>query len=812
MDVEQQESQPPEAQAPEVTPPQDEMGAQDGTGASSEAKAEVSTARTEGSGVEEAAPREAGGAEAGNDGAPAAKADSTDPATGEAEGGAKKKKRRRRRKKGDGKSGAAGVTGGKGEASAAGDVRAPHAPFVSQVQASASQHHAFSAGEIVAGRVIGPGADGTVLIDLFGKAVAVLHDREPLEVQPDPSPADPASHEIPPSPSGDTGADAAEAQPVASETQAVPEETGAAPAAGEREAAREREVTTPEGAEASLAEGVPDATDPDEGAVEPGLVEGSVGVKAEVSVTAEGGELQATGEPVATQASSAPQDVAAQAEPPPLPRDPDEDLGETLSLQSGAIFRGRVGAVSESGHVALVNRFVDRPAAKRLIRTASEERHRVVGFVFGFNRGGFDIIVKGIRVFCPASGMALGAIDDPAGFVGRSFEFLVPPKKGRGGSIVVSRRSILEREQKKARKARLKELKVGEELAGTVTQVREFGAFVDLGDGVEGLVHQSEMSWNRAARPADLAKPGDAVQVKVLRIGTDAPEREPSPKSNGEKASASVASAQPEGAEEGSSAETTTSAGADTAASAEGAPAKQKRKRDKQVRVSLSMKVLLPDPWSEHEDVLKVGSCQKGRVVRTTEFGAFIELVPGVEGLLHISELGKNLNHAKQVLSDNETLDVVVERVDRGQRRISLSRLSPAELKALAEGKLNLENRPKTMKPGTHLRVVIERVEHAGLSVNVDGVVGRRARGFIPNRELGSFSSGEKRRSLTPGFAVEAKVVGAERDGGLKLSIKGRESDEERKAVREYRKESAQQGLGTFGDLLKAKLAGDGNP
>ncbi len=413
--------------------------------------------------------------------------------------------------------------------------------------------------------------------------------------------------------------------------------------------------------------------------------------------------------------------------------------------QAGSVYRGRIASVSESGHIAIVNRALDKRQVRASIAAAREAKQRVEGVVFGFNRGGFDVLVEGVRVFCPASGMALGAVPDPHAFLGKRFEFTVPPRKGGGAkSLVVSRKTILEREQRKARKQRLKSLKVGDDLDGVVTQIRDYGVFVDIGDGVEGMVHQSELSWTRGVRPADVVKTGQGVKVRVSKVSTE-----------------------------------------------------------KQGRVDLSMRAHLPDPWDEHADALAVGTARKGKVVRTAEFGAFVELAPGIDGLLHISELGKDLPHADKAVKVGDELDIVIERVDKGQRRISLSKLSEAEVQAIADGSLDPKDRPKSLKPGTHIHVVIDKVEHHGIQVHVKGVLGKRGRGYLPNRELGNNAS---RKDLVPGAEIEVKVVGTDRDGGLKVSIKGREFDEERKAVKEYRKEAAKQGFGTFGDLLKAKL------
>jgi small subunit ribosomal protein S1 len=327
----------------------------------------------------------------------------------------------------------------------------------------------------------------------------------------------------------------------------------------------------------------------------------------------------------------------------------------------------------------------------------------------------------------------------------------VPPAKAGTHGFVVSRRGILERAQRKAAKALFKSLKPGQKLKGRVTQVREFGIFVDLG-GIEGLVHQSELSFSRGVRPADVAKPGDELEVEVLRVG-------------------------------------------------EGATRKERE------RVSLSLKSLQDDPWSAHGDVLDPGTVHVGKVVRTTEFGAFIELVPQIEGLLHISELGRELKHANQVLNEGDEIRVVVERADRKQRRISLSKLSQAEEKAFESGEID----PKSARPpklGAHVTVVVDKVEHAGLIVQFPGVFGRRGRGFIPNVEMGTERGTDHRKGFPPGTEIPVKVIGQDRDGGLRCSRKALLVEEEKRAVQSYRREAARQGLGTFGDLLRAKLEG----
>ncbi|MCA9583627.1 MAG: S1 RNA-binding domain-containing protein, partial [Myxococcales bacterium] len=227
------------------------------------------------------------------------------------------------------------------------------------------------------------------------------------------------------------------------------------------------------------------------------------------------------------------------------------------------------------------------------------------------------------------------------------------------------------------------------------------------------------------------------------------------------------------------------------------------------VRISLSLRALKDDPWDAHKDLLVEGGHATGKVVSLTDFGAFVELAEGIEGLLHISELGKDLKHASLAAKEGDEVRVAIERVDRAQRRISLCKLSPAEIQAIDEGTFDAAQRPKSLKPGSHIKVVVGRVDHAGVQVQVRGVLGKRGRGFITLRDLGSLGAGDTRKSLAPGSEIDVKIVGVDRRGGLKCSVKGMETDAERQAVRDYKKETAKQSFGTFGDLLRTKLAPD---
>jgi small subunit ribosomal protein S1 len=390
--------------------------------------------------------------------------------------------------------------------------------------------------------------------------------------------------------------------------------------------------------------------------------------------------------------------------------------------------------------------------------------------VYGYNRGGFDVLVEGLRAFCPASAMSLEDIAEPLEFVGKKLEFLLPASKAGGKDIIVSRRSILERLQRRKTKEFLRGLTPGQTFKGKVTAVRDFGLFVDIG-GVEGLVHQSELSFAFGVKPNNVAKVGDEIDVQVLRVGGD-------PKGPAGQGGPGG----PGGREQGG-------------------------KRDRLTRVSLSIKALLPDPWDAHAAALTEGAIHKGKVVRAAEFGAFVEIAPEVEGLLHITELGRDLKHASQVVKEGDEIVVAVERVDRKARRVSLSKLSDAEAKEFAAGNLTRDDSAaRNLRQGNNVKVKIERIEPRCVFGRVTGTIGRRGRVFIPSSETGTERGSDLRKAFPIGTEFEAKIIGTDRDGSLKCSIKAMQIDEERKAVKDYRREAAKQGFGTFGDLLRAKL------
>lgn len=258
------------------------------------------------------------------------------------------------------------------------------------------------------------------------------------------------------------------------------------------------------------------------------------------------------------------------------------------------------------------------------IAHAQEQGIPVEGKVTGTNKGGLEVEVAGLAAFCPVSQIELGFVQDPSAYVGRKMSFKITrfEPAGRGGraNVVLSRRALLAEEAAEQAAAVRATLEPGKVVHGTVSSLTHYGAFVDLGGGVEGLLHVSEMSHRRVEDPKELFSEGQQVEVQVTKI-------------DGE-------------------------------------------------RISLSQKALQDDPWKSVEERFPTGSRHAGRVVRLETFGAFVELAPGLEGLVHVSELGaeRRVSHAREVVELGQDVEVVVLGVEPERRRISLSRVSePAD-------------------------------------------------------------------------------------------------------------------------------------
>ena len=390
------------------------------------------------------------------------------------------------------------------------------------------------------------------------------------------------------------------------------------------------------------------------------------------------------------------------------------------------------------------------------LEQAFEAELPVQGRVESVNKGGFVVEVAGLRGFCPMGAMDIRYVEDPQTFVGQSLEFLVTELRGRN-DVVLSRRRLLERERELAAVETREKLEVGARLAGVVTNVRDFGAFVDLG-GIEGLVPASELGFGRI-RPEERVEPGQPLEVEVLRMETDDKGRE---------------------------------------------------------RITLSLKSLMDDPFEAVAKEVQPGLVVLGTVTRLQPFGAFVQLVPGVEGLIHVSAFGKRIGHPQEVVQAGQEVAVRVDSVDAEQRRIGLHLLpdeapatpppaSSTGLRALrlAEPPAAPEEAPAGAAPrvGDVHEVTVDRVKRFGVFVSWPG-----GQGLVPNRELGVGHGEDPGRKFPEGSKFQAAVIEVREDGKVTLSKDGAARAQEQAEADAWKKRSSSTpGLGTLGDLLKAK-------
>jgi small subunit ribosomal protein S1 len=398
--------------------------------------------------------------------------------------------------------------------------------------------------------------------------------------------------------------------------------------------------------------------------------------------------------------------------------------------------------MSTSGGLTLSRRLARGAATDRQLEDAFQTGLPVEGRVERPVKGGYEVRIGRSRAFCPIS-----QIDtlrtDPASHEGQVYEFLIVEYKEGGRNLVVSRRALLEQQQRQSAEAVRRSIVPGAILTGRVASVREFGAFVDLGGGVQGLLHVSEMGWSRVSDASLVAKPGEEITVKVLRVDED----------------------------------------------------KQK--------ISLGLKQLTDDPWSKVSSTYEVGQVRTGRVTRIAEFGAFVELEPGVEGLAHASTFaptGRSEGWATQVAA-GMTAPFEILSIDLEKKRIGVA-LVP-EGSSRADGAVAATHE---IVPGARFRGKVERHEKFGVFVFL--APGRT--GLIPMSETGIAKDGDVPRAFPVGADVEVIVLEVDPSGRrIRLSAKAVHDAREAEEVREYnqREDVARaDGFGSLADKLRGAL------
>lgn len=401
--------------------------------------------------------------------------------------------------------------------------------------------------------------------------------------------------------------------------------------------------------------------------------------------------------------------------------------------------------VSTSGGITLSRRLARGAVTDRQLTDAFQTGLAVEGKVEQVVKGGYEIRVARSRAFCPFSQIDIARTADPAAHIGRVYAFRILEYKDDGRNLVVSRRALLEEEQQSAAAEVRRSVVPGAVVKGRVASVRPFGAFVDLGGGVQGLLHVSEMGWSRVADPSALLSTGDEITAKVTRVDAETQ------------------------------------------------------------KIALSTKQLAEDPWAAVHATYEVGHVHTGRVTRVADFGAFVELAPGVEGLAHLSTFapsGRPSDWTRQV-PIGMTADFQILSVDVDKRRIGVALVQEIARASATTGSSTSENR---IVPGARVTGKIERHEKFGVFVFLTpGVTG-----LMPLSETGVSREGDIAKAFPIGSELEVIVLETDPAGRrIRLSRKAVLDAQEAEELREYhgRADSAPSGgLGSLADKLRGAL------
>jgi len=364
--------------------------------------------------------------------------------------------------------------------------------------------------------------------------------------------------------------------------------------------------------------------------------------------------------------------------------------GQDASVNIGDQVEVYVERLEDRNGQALLSRDkARREEAWAALETAHDDQQRVTGVIFGKVKGGFTVDLDGATAFLPGSQVDIRPVRDLGPLMGTPQPFQILKIDRKRGNIVVSRRAVLEESRAEARSELVSNLSEGQVLSGIVKNLTEYGAFVDLG-GVDGLLHVTDIAWRRINHPSEVLSVGESVEVKVIRFNTETQ------------------------------------------------------------RISLGMKQLQEDPWEAAKANFTIGSIVKGRVTNITDYGAFIELADGVEGLVHVSEMSwtkKNV-HPGKIVSSSQEVDVMVLDIDMEKRRISLG------IKQCIANPW--ENFATTVKAGDEIEGEIRNITEFGLFVGLNDDID----GLVHLTDISWDVQGDEAiQSYKKGDSVKAKVL-----------------------------------------------------
>jgi small subunit ribosomal protein S1 len=471
---------------------------------------------------------------------------------------------------------------------------------------------------------------------------------------------------------------------------------------------------------------------------------------------------------------------------------------------------------------------LSRDKAKRartwtVLEEAFEKEEVVQGMITGRVKGGFTVELELVRAFLPGSLVDVRPVRDPSYLEGKMLEFKVIKLDRKRNNVVVSRRAVVEAEHSVEREELLKNLTEGAVLPGIVKNLTDYGAFVDLG-GIDGLLHITDMAWRRVKNPSEVVNVGDEIQVKVLKFDRERNRVSLGLKQLGEDPWQDIARRYPAGSRLFGRVTNLADYGAfvEIEDGVEGLvhvsemdwtnknvnPSKVVQIGDEievmvleideeRRRVSLGIKQCMPNPWNEFAATFNKGDRVSGVIKSITDFGIFIGLDGGIDGLVHLSDLSWELPGEEAVRNyrKGEELEAVVLSIDPERERISLG------IKQLDRDPMSawLADHPK----GSIVRGTVTEVDAKGATVDVGGL-----EAYLRASELSRERVEDARAVLKQGEEIEARFIGLDRKSRqISLSIKAKEAWEEAEAMQSYKKSDTSTGT-SLGDLLKEQISG----
>ncbi|HEU4813267.1 MAG TPA: 30S ribosomal protein S1 [Xanthomonadaceae bacterium] len=474
---------------------------------------------------------------------------------------------------------------------------------------------------------------------------------------------------------------------------------------------------------------------------------------------------------------------------------------------------------------------LSREKAKRAmvwdeLEEALQANATITGRISGKVKGGFTVDIKDVRAFLPGSLVDVRPVRDPVYLEGKELEFKLIKLDRKRNNVVVSRRAVVESEHSEEREQLMDKLQEGVVLKGVVKNLTDYGAFVDLG-GIDGLLHITDMAWKRVRHPSEVVEVGQELDVRVLKYDRERNRVSLGLKQLGEDPWDNIARRYPANSRVFGKVSNVTDYGAfvEIEQGVEGLvhvsemdwtnknvnPSKVAQVGDdvqvmvldvdeERRRISLGMKQVTSNPWETFAAIHKKGDKVEGQIKSITDFGIFIGLDGGIDGLVHLSDISWNTTGEDIVrnFKKGDTLEAVVLAVDPERERISLG---VKQMEQDPFGQFMAAN-PK----GTKVTGTVKEVDAKGATIELaDGV-----EGYVAARDISHERVEDATQHLKVGDSIEAKFIGMDRKGrSLQLSIKGKDEAETAEAMAEYnRSADAASGTTKLGALLREQLGG----